>query len=208
MEREDLEALAEVLKETNILVLSDEIYCELTFGGKRHVSIAAIPGMQERTVLVNGFSKSFSMTGWRLGYAMGPEPIIRQITKIHQYAIMCAPTTSQFAAVEALNNCDEDVAAMLAEYDMRRRLIVNGFNELGLTCREPKGAFYAFPCICSSGLSSDEFCERLLYAKSVAVVPGTAFGASGEGFIRASYCYSTEHIREALRRIGEFLDEL
>ena len=148
------------------------------------------------------------MTGWRLGYACGPEPILAQMTKIHQFAIMCAPTVSQYAAVEALRNGDEAVAAMREEYDMRRRLIVKGFNELGLTCREPKGAFYAFPCIASTGLSSDEFCEKLLYSEKVAVVPGTAFGQSGEGFIRASYCYSTEHISEALRRIGHFLKTL
>jgi len=208
MEREDLEALCEILRDTNILVLSDEIYAELTFGGKKHVSIASLPGMKERTVLVNGFSKTFSMTGWRLGYACGPAPIMKQITKIHQYAIMCAPTTSQYAAIEALENCDEAVESMLAEYDMRRRLVVSGFNALGLTCREPKGAFYAFPCITSTGLSSEEFCEKLLYSKSVAVVPGPAFGQGGEGFIRVSYCYSTEHLKEALRRIGEFLKEL
>ena len=208
MERADLEAIAEVLRETNILVISDEIYAELTFGDKTHVSIAEIDGMQERTVMINGFSKTYSMTGWRLGYACGPEPVIRQITKIHQYAIMCAPTTSQYAAIEALENGDEAVATMKEEYDMRRRLIVAGFNAIGLTCREPKGAFYAFPCIQSTGLTSEEFCERLLYAERVAVVPGTAFGASGEGFIRASYCYSTEHIKEALRRIERFLKTL
>ena len=208
MNRDDLEAVAEVLRDTNILVISDEIYSELTFGGDRHVSIASIDGMHERTVVVNGFSKTFSMTGWRLGYACGPAPIIKQITKIHQFAIMCAPTTSQHAAIEALKNGDEAVAAMREEYDMRRRLIVSGFNKLGLVCREPLGAFYAFPCIRSTGLSSDEFCERLLYAEKVAVVPGTAFGRGGEGFIRASYCYSTQHITEALRRIGNFLESL
>lgn len=208
MERADLEAIAAVLRETNIFVISDEIYAELTFGDKPHVSIAEIDGMRERTMIVNGFSKTFSMTGWRLGYACGPEPVIRQVTKIHQYAIMCAPTTSQYAAIEALDHGDEAVAAMKEEYDMRRRLIVSGFNALGLTCREPKGAFYAFPCIKSTGLSSEEFCERLIYSQKVAVVPGTAFGQGGEGFIRASYCYSTEHIKEALRRIGEFLKTL
>ena len=205
MEREDLEKVAEVLKDTNIVVISDEIYAELTFGGKRHVSIASIDGMRERTVVVNGFSKSFSMTGWRMGYACGPAPLMQQITKIHQFAIMCAPTTAQYAAIEALKNGDEAVAAMMEEYDMRRRLIVAGFNRIGLSCREPKGAFYAFPCIASTGLSSEEFCERLLYAEKVAVVPGTAFGQGGEGFIRASYCYSTEHIQEAIRRIERFL---
>lgn len=208
MEREDLEELAAVLKNTDIMVLSDEIYAELTFGGKAHVSPASIDGMWERTVTVNGFSKSFSMTGWRLGFACGPEPIMEQITKIHQYAIMCAPTTSQYAAIEALNSCDDDVAYMVREYDMRRRMMVAGFNEIGLECREPKGAFYAFPSIKSTGMTSDEFCERLLYGKNVAVVPGTAFGDSGEGFIRASYCYSVEHIKEAIGRIGEFLKEI
>ena len=208
MERADLEAIAEVLRDTNILVISDEIYAELTFGEVPHTSIASIEGMQERTVLINGFSKTFSMTGWRLGYACGPKPIMEQITKIHQYAIMCAPTTSQYAAIEALRNGDEAVAAMREEYDMRRRLIVNGFNKLGLSCREPKGAFYAFPCIRSTGMTSEEFCEKLLYSEKVAVVPGTAFGESGEGFVRASYCYSTEHILEALRRIERFLNSL
>ena len=208
MEREDLEKIAEVLKNTNILVLSDEIYSELTFGGKKHVSIASINGMRERTVVVNGFSKSFSMTGWRLGFASGPKPIIKQILKIHQFAIMCAPTTSQFAAIEALKNCDDAVNSMLEEYDSRRRIIVKGFNDLGLTCREPKGAFYAFPSISSTGMTSDEFCEKLLLSKRVAIVPGTAFGQGGEGFVRASYCYSVAHISEALKRIGEFLKEI
>ena len=208
MEKEDLEAIASVLRDTNILVISDEIYAELTFGDKPHTSIASIDGMQERTVLINGFSKAFSMTGWRLGYACGPKPVMEQITKIHQFAIMCAPTTSQYAATEALRNGDEAVAAMREEYDMRRRLIVNGFNKLGLSCREPKGAFYAFPCIRSTGMSSEEFCEKLLYSEKVAVVPGTAFGESGEGFVRASYCYSTEHILEALKRIERFLNSL
>lgn len=208
MEKADLEAIAQVLRDTNILVISDEIYSELTFGGRTHVSIASIEGMQDKTVVINGFSKNFSMTGWRLGFACGPAPVLKQITKIHQFAIMCAPTTSQYAAVEALQNCDEAVAAMKEEYDMRRRLMVQGFNEIGLTCREPSGAFYAFPCIASTGLTSEEFCEKLLYAKEVAVVPGTAFGKGGEGFIRASYCYSTEHIKEAIRRMGEFVEEL
>jgi len=207
MEKEDLEAIAEILREREIIVISDEIYAELTYGDKRHVSIASLPGMQERTILINGFSKAFSMTGWRMGYACGPEPLIQQILKIHQYAIMCAPTTSQYAAIEALRSCDDDVAAMIEEYDMRRRLIVSGFNKLGLSCREPKGAFYAFPCITSTGMTSEEFCEQLLYEKKVAIVPGPAFGQGGEGFVRASYCYSTEHIQEALRRIGEFLNE-
>ena len=208
MRREDLEKIAEVLKDTNIIVLSDEIYSELTFGGDKHTSFASIPGMRERTVIVNGFSKSFSMTGWRLGYVCGPKEIIKQITKIHQYAIMCAPTTSQYAAIEALRNCDDAVNTMLDEYDSRRRLIVKGFNDLGLTCREPKGAFYAFPCISSTGMTSDEFCEKLLYSQKVALVPGTAFGRGGEGFVRASYCYSVEHINEALKRIKLFLNEI
>ena len=208
MEKADLEAIAAVLRDTNILVISDEIYAELTFGEAPHVSIASIDGMQERVVLINGFSKTFSMTGWRLGYACGPAPVMEQITKIHQYAIMCAPTTSQYAAVEALRKGDEAVAAMREEYDMRRRLIVNGFNKIGLSCREPKGAFYAFPCIRSTGMTSEEFCEKLLYSEKVAIVPGTAFGESGEGFVRASYCYSTEHIMEALKRIERFLKTL
>lgn len=208
MEREDLEKIYEVIKDTNIMVLSDEIYSELTFGRKHHVSPASIDGMWERTVTINGFSKAFSMTGWRLGFACGPEEILSQVIKIHQYAIMCAPTTSQYAAIEALRSCDDDVALMVKEYDMRRRMIVSGFNKLGLTCREPKGAFYAFPCIKSTGMTSEVFCEKLLYSKKVAVVPGTAFGDSGEGFVRASYCYSVEHIKEALERIGEFLKEI
>ena len=208
MERADLEALAEVLRDKDIVVISDEIYAELTFGDTRHVSIASIDGMWERTLVVNGFSKTFSMTGWRLGYACGPEDLMEQIVKIHQYMIMCAPTTSQYAAIEALRSCDEAVEEMREEYDVRRRLLVHGFNKLGLTCRDPKGAFYAFPSIQSTGMTSDEFCERLLTAKGVALVPGTAFGESGEGFVRASYCYSHAHLKEALKRIGEFLEEL
>lgn len=208
MEKDDLEKIAKVLRGTDILVLSDEIYAELTFGGKSHVSIASLPDMKERTVVVNGFSKAFSMTGWRMGYACGPQEILAQITKIHQFAIMCAPTTSQYAAIVAMTECDEIVAEMAEEYDMRRRLIVDGFNRLGLTCRDPKGAFYAFPCIEKTGLTSEEFCQKLLESKHVAVVPGPAFGKGGEGFVRASYCYSTDHIKEALKRIGEFLEEL
>lgn len=207
MERSDIEALEEVLRDTNIVVISDEIYSELTFGTS-HVSVPSVKGMYERTLLINGFSKNFSMTGWRLGYVCGPSEIMSEITKIHQYAIMCAPSTSQYAAIEALRSCEEDVERMREEYDDRRRIIVKGFNDLGLECREPKGAFYAFPSIKSTGLSSDEFCERLLYSKKVALVPGTAFGDSGEGFVRASYCYSVSHIREALKRVGEFLEEL
>lgn len=207
MERGDLEDIATVLRDTDIIVISDEIYAELTFGTE-HVSIASIPRMKERTLMINGFSKAFSMTGWRLGYVCGPAEIIKQITKIHQFAIMCAPTTSQYAAAEALRSCDADVERMKEEYDIRRKIIVKGFCELGLDCREPKGAFYAFPSIKNTGLSSEEFCEKLLYSKRVALVPGTAFGESGEGFVRASYCYSVEHIKEALSRIGEFLNEI
>ena len=207
MEREDIEAISEVLRDTNIAVISDEIYAELTFG-KKHVSVPSVDGMKERCVLVNGFSKAFAMTGWRLGYLCAPKELCSVMTKIHQYAIMCAPTTSQYAAIEALRSSDEDVAQMVEEYDRRRRIIVKGFNDIGLECREPFGAFYAFPSIKSTGMTSEEFCEKLLYAKKVAVVPGTAFGDSGEGFIRASYCYSLSHIKEALRRIKEFIDEL
>lgn len=208
MEKEDLEAIAKVLLNTEIMVLSDEIYSELTYTGKPHVSIASIDGMQERTVIINGFSKTYSMTGWRLGYALGPAPIIKQMTKIHQFGIMSSPTVSQFAAIEALKNGENDIEAMREEYNTRRRLIVGGFRKLGLECFTPLGAFYAFPSIKSTGLSSEEFCERLLYSKRVALVPGNAFGESGEGYVRASYCYSVEHIKEALKRIGEFLEEL
>lgn len=207
MEREHLEQIAEVLRGTDIMILSDEIYAELTYGGK-HVSIASVDGMQERTVVIGGFSKTYSMTGWRLGYACGPAPVLKQMLKIHQYAIMSAPTVSQYAAIEALRNGDDDIKKMLSQYDMRRRMIVDGFNKLGLTCFEPRGAFYAFPCIRSSGLSSDEFCEKLLYSHHVAIVPGTAFGAGGEGFVRASYCYSVGHIKTALERIADFLKEI
>lgn len=208
MRKSDLEAIAEVLRETNIIVISDEIYAELTFGGETHTCFAAIDGMRERTIVVNGFSKAYSMTGWRMGYALGPAEILNQITKIHQFAIMCAPTTSQYAAIEALKNGDDDIARMVEEYDMRRRIIVDGFNRIGLTCREPLGAFYAFPSIEATGMSSEEFCEKLLYSKKVAIVPGTAFGRGGEGFVRASYCYSVEHIKTAIERIGEFLKEI
>ncbi len=206
LDREDIEAIYEVIKRTNIIVISDEIYAELTYG-RRHISPASIDGMRERTVVINGFSKAFSMTGWRLGYALGPAPLISEITKIHQYAIMCAPTTSQYAALEALRSCDDAVAGMVEEYDMRRKIIVKGFRDIGLECREPQGAFYAFPSIASTGMRSEEFCEKLLYSKRVALVPGTAFGDSGEGFVRASYCYSLAHIKEAIRRIGEFINE-
>lgn len=207
MEKKDLEEIAKVLKDTNIVVISDEIYSELTFGSD-HVSFASVEGMKERTVTVNGFSKTFSMTGWRLGYACAPREILSQMTKIHQFAIMCAPTVSQYAAVEALRHGDEAIASMKEEYNRRRKLTVSSFNEIGLTCREPKGAFYAFPSIQKSGLSCDEFCERLLKEKHVAIVPGTAFGKGGEGFVRASYCYSAEHLIEAISRIDEFLKSL
>ncbi|MBQ7288410.1 MAG: aminotransferase class I/II-fold pyridoxal phosphate-dependent enzyme [Clostridia bacterium] len=205
MEKQDLERIAEVIEKTNIMILSDEIYSELTFSNTRHQSIAGIKNMQERTVLINGFSKSFSMTGWRLGYACGPEPILKQMTKIHQFGIMSAPSTSQYAAIDALKNGKADVVKMREEYNNRRKIIVDGFNRLGLTCFEPKGAFYAFPNITSTGMTSEEFCERLLYEQSVALVPGSAFGDSGEGFVRASYCYSIQHIKTALARIEVFL---
>lgn len=208
MEKEDLEAIAEVVLKHDLLVLSDEIYSELTYGGKNHVSIASIENMYERTIVINGFSKSYAMTGWRLGYALGPKEIISQMTKLHQYGIMSAPTTAQYAAIEALKNGDCDVKKMRDEYDMRRRLVVDGFNEMGLTCFEPLGAFYVFPCIKSTGLSSEEFCTRLIMEKHVAVVPGTAFGESGDGFVRVSYSYSLKHLKIALERIREFLKEL
>ena len=207
MEREDLEAIAEVLRGTNIMVLSDEIYAELNYGLQNHVSIATLPGMAERTVVVNGFSKTYAMTGWRLGYACGPAPIIKIMTKIHQSAIMSAPTTSQYAAITALKDCDGEIERMRNEYNMRRRLVVKSFNDMGLSCFEPRGAFYAFPCIKSSGMTSEEFCTKLLEQKHVAIIPGNAFGASGEGYARVSYAYSVEHLMEALRRIREFLSE-
>lgn len=208
MRRNELEAIAEVLHERNIMVISDEIYSELTFGGERHVSISEIDGMKERTIVINGFSKAFAMTGWRLGYAAGPAPIMQQILKLHQYGIMCSPTVSQFAAITALRECRSDVEYMVSEYDMRRRLIVDGFNRMGLPCFEPEGAFYVFPCIKSTGLTSQDFCQRLIYEKQVAVVPGDAFGDCGEGFIRVSYAYSINHITTALSRIKEFIDGL
>lgn len=208
MTKEDLLSIKDVIIKNDLLIISDEIYAELTFGEHRHVSVAEIEGLRERTILVSGFSKTYSMTGWRLGFACGPAPLLALMTKLHQYAIMCAPTTAQYAAIEALKNGDDDILNMKNEYNTRRRLILEGFRELGLSCFEPKGAFYVFPCIKSSGLSSDEFCERLLYSKKVALVPGTAFGDCGEGFVRATYCYSVSHIKEALARIGEFLKEL
>lgn len=207
MEQEDLEAIAEVLRGTNIMVLSDEIYAELNYGLQNHVSIATLPGMAERTVVVNGFSKTYAMTGWRLGYACGPAPIIKIMTKIHQSAIMSAPTTSQYAAITALKDCDGEIERMRNEYNMRRRLVVKSFNDMGLSCFEPRGAFYAFPCIKSSGMSSEEFCTKLLEQKHVAIIPGNAFGTSGEGYARVSYAYSVEHLMEAIRRIREFLNE-
>lgn len=207
LRKEHLEELAEVLRDTDITVLSDEIYAELTYGYDRHVSIASIPGMAERTLLVNGFSKAYAMTGWRLGFACGPKPLIDIMVKIHQSCIMCAPTTSQYAAVVALRDCDEQIEEMRTQYDMRRRYLVKAFNEMGLTCFEPEGAFYVFPSIAVTGLSSEEFCQQLLYTQRVAVVPGTAFGDSGEGFVRVSYAYSVEHLQEAVRRIREFLKQ-
>ena len=207
MERADLEAVAEVVKKHDLYVLSDEIYCELTYL-ENHVSIASLPGMKERTIVVNGFSKSHAMTGWRLGYACGPAPILKQMLKIHQFAIMCAPTTSQYAAIEALRNGDEDVAMMREQYDARRRYLMQRFKEMGLECFEPFGAFYVFPCIKEFGMTSDEFANRLLQTKKVAVVPGTAFGRSGEGFLRISYAYSLEDLKVALERVEEFITEL
>ena len=207
MEKKDLEAVAEVVKKHDLFVLSDEIYAELTYLDN-HVSIASIPGMRERTIVINGFSKSHAMTGWRLGYACGPEVIIKQMLKIHQFAIMCAPTTSQYAAVEALRNGDEDVAMMREEYNGRRRYVLERFKEMGLSCFEPFGAFYAFPCIKDLGMTSDAFATKLLQTKKVAVVPGTAFGACGEGFLRISYAYSLDDLRIALDRVAEFVTEI
>jgi aminotransferase len=208
MEKEDLEKLAEVLRDKDIMVISDEIYSELTYGGKRHASIASIDGMRDKTIVINGFSKAFAMTGWRLGYAAGPDAVISAMTKIHQYCIMCAPTTAQYAAVEALANCRESVDKMRKEYDMRRRIMLNGFRSMGLECFEAKGAFYLFPSIQSTGLTSDVFCERLLFEEKVAVVPGTAFGDCGEGFIRCSYAYSIEDIKKALSKIEKFVEKV
>jgi aminotransferase len=208
MEREDLEAISDIIIKKNLIVVSDEIYGELTYGKKNHVSIAEIDGMKERTVVISGFSKAYAMTGWRLGYALGPKDIVSQITKLHQYGIMSSPTTAQYAAIEALRNGDKDVADMRSDYDIRRRLIVGKLNEIGLTCFEPLGAFYTFPCIKSTGLSSDEFATRLVKEKRVAVVPGTAFGESGEGFVRISYAQSLKNIKKALKRIEEFVEEL
>ncbi|MBQ8591806.1 MAG: aminotransferase class I/II-fold pyridoxal phosphate-dependent enzyme [Lachnospiraceae bacterium] len=207
MEKEDLEAIAKVIIEKDIFVISDEIYSELTYKGN-HVSIASIPGMQERTILINGFSKSYAMTGWRLGYACGPAAIMEQMVKIHQFAIMCAPTTSQYAAVEALRNGDEDVAEMREAYDQRRRYLMHAFKEMGLPCFEPYGAFYVFPCIKEFGMTSDEFATRFLEEEKVAVVPGTAFGDCGEGFLRISYAYSLENLKIAIGRLANFVKRL
>ncbi len=207
MDRKTLEGIAEVLRGTDIMVLSDEIYAELTYGLDRHVSIASLPGMKERTIVVNGFSKAYAMTGWRLGYAVGPQPVISVMTKIHQSCIMSAPTTSQYAAIVALRSCDDEIEIMRDEYNRRRRYVVKALNDMGLTCFEPRGAFYVFPCIKASGLTSEEFCERLLREQEVAIVPGDAFGASGEGFARISYAYSVDHLQTAMRRIRRFLEE-
>lgn len=207
MTREDLEGIAKVLEGTDIVVLSDEIYAELSYK-ENHVSIASIEGMRERTVVVNGFSKAFSMTGWRLGYACGPVPIIQQMLKLHQYTIMCAPTVSQYAGIEAVKNCDDQVIVMRDEYNERRKMMVTELNRMGLTCFEPEGAFYVFPCIRSTGLNSEEFCEQLLNAEKVAVVPGNAFGSSGEGFVRISYSYSVDHLKKALVKIEQFVNSL
>ena len=207
LEREELEELAKVIRETNIAVLSDEIYAELTYG-KTHVSIASIEGMKERTIIASGFSKAYAMTGWRLGYLCGPTSWIKQMTKLHQYAIMCAPTVSQFAAVEALKNGDNDIAEMCAEYNRRRVFIADGLREIGLPVMMPEGAFYIYPCIGGFGLSSEEFCQRLLMEEKCAIVPGTAFGECGEGYARISYAYSVRHIAEALEKIKRFVDKL
>ena len=207
MEKEDLEAIAEVIIEKDIFVLSDEIYSELSYKGD-HVSITTIPGMKERTILINGFSKAYAMTGWRLGYACGPKEIIEQMLKIHQFAIMCAPTTSQYAAVEAMRNGDEDVAQMREAYNQRRRYLMHAFKEMGLECFEPYGAFYVFPCIKEFGMTSEEFATRFLEEEKVAVVPGTAFGDCGEGFLRISYAYSLDNLKVALNRLAHFVFRL
>jgi len=207
MTREDLEEIAEVLRGTDIMILSDEIYCELTYG-REHVSIASLDGMRERTIIASGFSKTYAMTGWRLGYTLAPAEITKQMLKIHQYAIMCAPTTSQYAAVEAMRNGDPDVDMMRKEYNRRRRYIVGGLRSIGIECFDPEGAFYVYPNISKFGLSSEEFCERLLQEEKVAIVPGTAFGDCGEGFARISYAYSVEHIAKALDRMERFVKKL
>ena len=208
MEKKDLEAIRDIIIKNDLYVLSDEIYGELTYTGNPHVSIASLPGMKERTVVVNGFSKAYAMTGWRLGFACGPQEIISQMVKIHQYAIMCAPTTSQYAAVEALRNGDDDVRMMRESYNERRRFVLHMLSEMGIPCFEPMGAFYVFPCIKEFGLSSEEFATRLLEEEKVAIVPGTAFGDSGEGFLRISYAYSIDNLRKALTRLSRFVTKL
>lgn len=208
MEKSDLEQIAKVVIEKDLMVLSDEIYSELTYGGKSHTSIATIDGMKERTIVINGFSKSYAMTGWRLGFACGPKEIVEMMTKLHQFCIMSAPTTAQYAAIEALKNGDDDITMMRDQYDMRRRLVVGSLNAMGLTCFEPEGAFYCFPCIKSTGLTSEQFCTKLLHSKHVALVPGSAFGECGEGYVRLSYSYSLKHLKKALALIEEFLKEL
>lgn len=208
MRREHLEEIAAVIRNTEIMVLSDEIYGDLTYGDERHVSIVSLPDMQERTVYINGFSKSFAMTGWRLGYVCAPEPLMKMMIKLHQFALMCAPTVSQYAAIEAMTEGDDDVETMRSDYDARRRYIVSELRRIGLPCFEPEGAFYVFPSIAGTGLSSEEFCKRLLTEQRVAVVPGSAFGNCGEGFVRISYCYSIDHITEALHRIESFIKGL
>ena len=206
-EEKDLIAIAKVCVEKDIFVMSDEIYAELTYKDK-HVSIASLPGMKERTILINGFSKAFAMTGWRLGYACGPKEIIQQMTKIHQFCIMCAPTTSQYAAIEALKNGDDDVKKMRDSYDQRRRFLLDAFKKMGLECFEPFGAFYVFPCIKEFGMTSEEFATRFLEEEKVAAVPGTAFGDSGEGFLRISYAYSLDRLRLAMERLERFVTKL
>ena len=207
MEESDLLAIAKVCVEKDIFVMSDEIYAELTYKGK-HVSIASLPGMKERTILINGFSKAYAMTGWRLGYACGPKEIISQMTKIHQFCIMCAPTTSQYAAIEAVKNGDDDIATMRDAYNQRRRFLLNAFREMGLECFEPYGAFYVFPCIKEFGMTSEEFATRFLEEEKVAAVPGTAFGDCGEGFLRISYAYSLDHLKTAMERLARFVEKL
>ena len=207
MDREDLEKIAKIVIEKDIFVMSDEIYSALTYNGK-HTSIAEIEGMKERTVLINGFSKAYAMTGWRLGYACAPAPIIKQMTKIHQFAIMCAPTISQYAAIEALKNGDKDVVEMRTAYNQRRRFLLNAFKEMNLKCFEPYGAFYVFPCIKEFGMTSEEFATRFLMEEKVAAVPGTAFGQSGEGYLRISYAYSLDNLKKAIQRLDHFVKKL
>ena len=208
MEEADLLAIADVIKDTDIFVMTDEIYAELTYGEYHHVSFASIPGMKERTVVINGFSKAYAMTGWRLGYAMGPKPIIDAMSKLHQVAVICAPTTSQYAAVVAMNECDEEIDTMRRSYDMRRRFLINELNSIGIPCYNARGAFYVFADISCTGMSSEEFCVNLLQQNHVAVIPGNAFGKAGEGFVRISYSYSLDHLMEATKRMAEFMENL